>query len=99
MLAYLIEKVGFPTETGVTLFTQRAISLMSIFNTGILIMLTSAYIKGTDDWFNGMYADFNKGWFESVGSVVVNSLILTSILPFITWFIHERIWWAKKALD
>ena len=82
--------MGFTTETDVTMFTTRAITLMSIFNTGILIMLTSAYIKGTDGLLDGKYADFSKGWFESVGSVVVNSLVLTSILPFITWFVLDK---------
>ena len=47
-----------------------AVTWMSIFNTGILIMLQSAYIKASNNTLSGDYSDFDKDWFENVGSII-----------------------------
>ena len=39
VIIFLIDKVGFHTETSRTKYTKIAVSWISIFNTGILIML------------------------------------------------------------
>ena len=71
--------------------------LAQFFNTGFLILLVNANLEETlpelGGIFNGLFNDYTPEWYNSVGYVIVQTMILNAFMPMVTCFINNSIRW------
>lgn len=88
--AYLLKPVTFTEEMNLM---KRVIFLVSFLNSGILIMLMSAYTdKPILSFFlRGQYSDFSPEWFNDIGQIVKINLITNALYPLIELVLYKSI--------
>ena len=71
----LIKKIGFHTKSSEIRMIKNCVFWLQFFSSGLMVLVMSANFDFTKLAFNGQYSDFNKGWFQDVGSVIVKGMV------------------------
>lgn len=98
----LITWVSYKTETEqmdmITKFTFYGL----FFNTAFLLMLVNANLQQQPITFwltFGTFADFNSDWYRIVGNVIVDTMFLNALWPFIDIVIYGALRYAYRWCD
>jgi len=74
------------------------------FNTALLLLLINANMTEHKPYFltkylNGNYYDYSVNWYYNVGEVIVQTMTINALLPYITIGMGFGIPWLKMKLD
>lgn len=74
----LFSWVGFEKHSDIFSMTQNCMFVMTLFNTGISILLINANFndQGLYYFFNGQYSDFSDDWYRNIANLFVTPMIL-----------------------
>ncbi|POM67811.1 Transmembrane protein [Phytophthora palmivora] len=78
-------------------------------NTAIIVMLVNASfglgnVKVAKELLGGKYADFERGWYPTVGMGIATTMLLNAFLPQITLFMHMYVvspihrWYKRRSI-
>jgi len=76
------------TKSGTMRSIKVGVFLTVFFNTGILILLSSANMSETNipffkSMFVSTYTDFNSEWYKDVGQIILKAMLLNAFMPWI----------------
>ena len=74
-------------------------SLLTLFNKSLLILLLNANIEWFPMFFNGDYSDYNEKWFRINGRTIVIFMIIQTMMPFVNVMSNLFIEWIYKVWD
>lgn len=99
----LVEWIGQPTVASQMYLITVGIFAAQFFNTGIIILLINANLSehsdGFDLIFQGRFSDYSPLWYQDVGSKIVSTMIINSILPISSMCSTFATPFAKQFLD
>jgi hypothetical protein len=100
----LIHWVGEDTLSQQLSSIANYVFAAQFFNTGLLLMLINANMTEHKPYFltryfKGNYYDYSVNWYYNVGEVIVQTMLINSLLPYITIAMGFGIPWLKKKLD
>ena len=76
----------------------------TFFNTGLLLLIINANMSEHKPYWltkyiNGAYYDYSVNWYYNVGEIIVQTMTINALLPWITIGVGFGIPWLKKNLD
>ena len=100
----LIHWVGEDTLSQQLSSIANYVFAAQFFNTGLLLLLINANLTEHQPYFltkffKGNYYDYTVNWYYNVGEVIVQTMLINSLLPYITIGMGFGIPWLKKKLD
>ena len=92
ILVNLIQVIGEDTRSATNRSVKMGVFVTQFFNTGILILLSSANFQYTNvpilnQYLRGQYTDFTSDWYKDVGAIIVKAMLIASIMPVVEFFI------------
>ena len=86
---FLIDKIGYPTETRRLANVTKLTFYSTFLNTAILPVLVEANLQEQIFSFGlaGSYKDFNSDWFRLTGNVIVGAMIFNMMYPIIEYLL------------
>ena len=84
-----MEKVGYKTNQDMYNAVARTVGSAQFINTGLLLMLSEAALSPqgipalSQIFVKGYYEDFTKGWYNIIGNLIVETMIINAILPIL----------------
>lgn len=75
------------------------------FNTAIILLLTNANFENTVFKFapawvtKGIYSDFHTRWYFETGNLIVQTMLIFAIFPYLNFFIYYILSYFFRALD
>lgn len=104
ILIFLISSIGEDTRSAVQRSIKVGIFFSQFFNTGILLMLSSANFKETkvpilNSFDQGLYTDFTEEWYRDVGVIIVKTMAIASVMPVIEFFMMWGLKYAFRLFD
>ena len=92
ILVNLIQIIGEDTRSATNRSVKMGVFVTQFFNTGILILLSSANFQYTNvpilnQYLRGQYTDFTSDWYKDVGAIIVKAMLIASIMPVVEFFI------------
>ena len=94
---FLIKRTGSHSMSVDFYYTKIVITLVSIFNSGLLVLLMNANIPGLG--IHGKYADFNSSWYRDNGKIIVMSMLINVSSPLIELAILGSIQYFTMVKD
>lgn len=100
----LIVLVGYSTKSLEIKAIKNALFYTQFFNTALVLMIVNANFIGfgglPDNFFTrGEFNDFSLGWYESVGSALVYTMIICAVWPIIEFVVFFGIKLLLRLLD
>jgi len=90
LIIKLITSIRHDTESQKLASITNGVFFAQFFNTGILLLLVNAIMTEHDPKFvtqfisTGNYYDYMPIWYKDVGSKIVKTMIINSIMPYVT---------------
>ena len=97
-----IKSIGFSYESQQIMTIMTTIFYSQYFNTGLVLMISNANFKHTPLSFipiNNQYPDLTTDWYHEVGSAIIKTMWINSIMPILNIFILKSMKWAFQFLD
>lgn len=103
----LITWIGYDTHSEQLTKITNGVFIGQFFNTAILLLLVYANFED-NSFFNGPFYDYSDKWYAVVGSQIVKTMIINSILPpcveavpiIMGWFFRRMDQsWAKDKVE
>jgi hypothetical protein len=100
----LIQWIGEDTVSEQLSSITNGVFYAQFFNTGFLILLVNANMtehepKFITQNFNGLYHDYMPNWYAEVGSKIVMTMLINSILPYVGLVAGFLVPKIKRLLD
>ena len=86
----LIRKIGFTYKSQTISVTMISVFLTQFFNTGILLLFTNANFEHSFLSFipiNGEHSDFSTRWYLDMGPLLIRTMQVISIFPYLNFII------------
>lgn len=104
ILIKLISLIGEDTRSATIRSIKVGVFITQFFNTGVLLLLASANFSETkvpylNSYDNGAYTDFNEDWYREVGSIIIKTLAIASIMPVVEFVAMWSIKYGLRLLD
>lgn len=79
--------VGYETNSEFLTSVIKGVFLAQFFNTGFQLLIVNANLREYGDnifarQFNGPFTDYNPEWYNNVGDLTLQSMIINSIMPY-----------------
>jgi hypothetical protein len=91
--------VGYATYSEELTSITKGVFLAQFFNTGFQLLIVNANLKeystGLGSVFDGPFPDYNPAWFDNVGDLTMQSMIINSVMP---WNNLVVTWMTPKAM-
>lgn len=101
----LITWIGYDTFSELMTKIVNGVFLSLFFNTGILLILVNANFSevslgiGLTNGFKGPYPDYTVDWYNSVGGVLVSTMLLNAFMPPLYEFQAVATAWFFQKMD
>lgn len=100
----LITWVGEDTNSEQLGSITNGVFYAQFFNTGLLLLLVNANMtehepKAITKYIKGTYYDYFPAWYSDVGMKILQTMIVNSIMPYVTLVTGFAIPWVKRKLD
>ena len=85
LIIFLVQKIGIKTESQQTMQVCVMVFYAQLTNTGFMNILASANLENTPLSFIPLrknYHDFTEDWYFDVGSVIVQTMFIQSLMPY-----------------
>ena len=96
---YVVQLIGVESFTKEVKILKNVFTLMSVFNSCLIILIISANFEMTDKAFNGEYSDFTPDWFRTNGKIVVYTVISAICFPVVGVMVPYIQLYMLKAND
>jgi hypothetical protein len=87
LVQYLINNIGYHTESQRNASVQLVTFISSFINTGLIPLLTNAEFKYNKivSWIplNSNYADFDSDWYVFLGPQIVQTIAILAFMPYV----------------
>ncbi|CDW91100.1 UNKNOWN [Stylonychia lemnae] len=88
VLIFLITKIGEDTKSAQIRSIKVGVFVTQFFNTAILLLLSTANFSETripilEGISRGQFTDFVEEWYKEIGSIIVKTMAIASIMPVI----------------
>ena len=84
-IIYLITWIGYDTHSELMTKITNGVFIGLFFNTGILLTLSNSNLSDVSDplamIFNKTFFDYSPEWYATVGSTIVNIMLLNAFMP------------------
>lgn len=92
ILIKLITMIGEDTRSAMIRSIKVGVFVTQFFNTGILLLLSSANFTESkvpflNTYNKGPYTDFSEDWYGDVGAIIVKTMAIASIMPVVEFLI------------
>ena len=96
IMILLSSYIGFFSRTKETKFIMFSVFSITFINYGVIQFAASWDFRKKDTgliavFFQGLYPDFNRLWFNDVGSLIISIMLSNMIWPPIEYFIYLSI--------
>jgi len=99
----LITWIGYDTHSELMTKITNGVFIALFFNTGILLILTSANLSDVSSWlggiFSGQFYDYSPQWYATVGSTLVSTMLLNAFMPPVYEGITNALSWLFQMMD
>ena len=99
---WLVNWVGFRTETERLSKTTTVTFLVQFFNTAFLLLLVGANLSEQPFAFwltGGQFSDFNSMWFRSIGNTLVGTMMFNAFFPIIEALLYLSLRILRRVMD
>lgn len=84
--------IGEDTRSAMIRSIKVGVFVTQFFNTGILLLLSSANFTESkvpflNTYNKGPYTDFSEDWYGDVGAIIVKTMAIASIMPVVEFLI------------
>lgn len=93
MVFFLVNKIGYKTETDRLAKATRLTFFATLINSTLIPILSTANLteQGINFGQNSLFYDFNMKWFKLTGNVILHAQIFNITLPIIIFFVMASI--------
>lgn len=100
----LITWVGYDTHSETLARVTNGVFIAQFFNTGLLLVLVNANLSEHPipllaSWLRGPFYDYMPRWYVDVGYKLVQTMLINSILPYVTVGKLIAMAFVKRMLD
>ena len=102
MIFYLVRKLDYDQESHHLHLTVQITFWMQFFNTAILLVIVNANMTESYTTFGlvgGSLQDFNRTWFKLIGNTIVGTMVINSIIPFVTALFNDCLKGMERVMD
>ena len=85
LIIFLVRQIGLKTESLQMMHVCSKVFYTQLINTGFMTILSNANFKNTPLEFIPIYnnyQDFSEEWYTDVGSTIVQTMFIQSIMPY-----------------
>lgn len=105
LIIKLIESIKHDTQSEKLASITNGVFIAQFFNTGILLLLVNAIMTEHSPKFitqfisTGKYFDYTPFWYKDVGAKIVKTMMINSIMPYITLMSTFMVPWIMQKMD